>query len=239
MIDRKKLGVAVGAALLMGSVVCANAYEAGKVENPGTITGEVSFSGTAPAPEELKVTKDQNVCGKTPKYDQSLVVSDGKLVNAVVSITDIKKGKPLAVDKVVLDQHGCQYHPHVIALEAGTPVEILNPDKILHNVHTYSEKNPPLNKAMPKFKKEATVKFDKPEAVEVKCDVHGWMHGWLFVTDNPYYSVTDKTGKFTLTDVPPGSYTLEVWHEKLGKETKQVTVEPNGEVKVDFTMASK
>lgn len=238
MIDRKKLGVVVSVACMIGSAVFAYAYEEGKVENPGTVSGEVSFSGTAPAPEELKVTKDQNVCAKTPKYNESLVVSDGKVANAVVLITDIKKGKPLAEEKAVLNQHGCEYQPHVLALKAGTPLQVLNPDKILHNIHTYSEKNPPINKAMPKFKKDLTVTFDKPEAISVKCDVHGWMSGWFFVTDNPYYSVTDSAGKFSLADVPPGSYTLEVWHETLGKQTKQIKVEPNGEVKVDFALSN-
>lgn len=238
MIDRNKFGVALGVALLAAGALSAHGYEEGKVENPGTVSGEISFSGTAPQPEELKITKDQNVCAKTPKYDQSLVVSDGKVANAVVVITDIKKGKPFAEEKVVLDQAGCEYQPHVLALKAGAPIQVLNPDRVLHNIHTYSEKNPPLNRAMPKFKKDMTVTFDKPEAISVKCDVHGWMSGWLYVTDNPYYSVTDSAGKFTLADVPPGSYTLEVWHETLGNQTKQITVEPNGEVKADFTLSN-
>lgn len=238
MIDRNKFGVVLGVALLAACALSAHGYEEGKVENPGTVSGEISFSGTAPQPEELKITKDQNVCGKTPKYDRSLVVSDGKVANAVVVITDIKKGKAFAEEKVALDQEGCEYQPHVLALKAGAPVQVLNPDRILHNIHTYSEKNPPINRAMPKFKKDMTVTFDKPEAISVKCDVHGWMSGWLYVTDNPYYSVTDSTGKFTLADVPPGSYTLEVWHETLENQTKQITVEPNGEVKADFTLSN-
>jgi len=238
VIDRSKFGFLVSAVFLAGFVGFANAYEEIKVENPGAVAGEVTFSGTAPAPEELKITKDKNVCAKTPKYTESLVVSDGKVANAVVLITDIKKGKPLAADNAVLDQHGCEYKPHVLAVKAGVPIEVLNPDKILHNIHTYSDKNPPINKAMPKFKKKLTVKFDQPEAISVKCDVHGWMSGWLFVTDNPYYSVTDEMGKFSLADVPPGDYTLEVWHETLGKQTKQIKVDPSGEVKVDFALSN-
>jgi len=222
---------------LAGSGVFAAAYEETKVESPGIVSGEVVFTGNAPAPKELRITKDKKVCAKTPKYDQSLVVNDGKVANAIVLITDIKKGKPLATEKVVLDQKGCEYMPHVLTVKTGAPLEILNPDKILHNVHTYSEKNPPINKAMPKFKKKLTVRFDKPEAISVKCDVHGWMSGWLFVTDNPYYSVTDAMGKFSLADVPPGSYTLEVWHETFEKQSKQITVEPNGQIKVSFTMS--
>lgn len=238
MIQQKTLSVSLIVILMAGSGVLGAAYEETKVESPGIVSGEVVFEGSVPAPKELRITKDKKVCAKTPKYDQSLIVKDGKVANAIVFITDIKKGKPLATGKVVLDQKGCEYQPHVMTVKAGAPLEILNPDKILHNVHTYSEKNPPINKAMPKFKKKLTVKFDKPETISVKCDVHGWMSGWLFVTDNPYYSVTDDMGKFSLAGVPPGSYTLEVWHETLQRQRQQITVEPNGQVKIDFTMSN-
>ena len=230
------MGMAI-AVVLAGSGVPAYAYEETTVENPGTVSGAVTLRGGAPASEELKVTKDKRVCAKTPKYDQSLLVADGKVANAVVRITDIKKGKPLVKDKVVLDQKGCEYQPHVLTVTTGAPVVVLNPDRIFHNVHTYSEKNAPINKAMPKFKKKLTVRFKESEAISVKCDAHGWMSAWLFVTDNPYYSVTDELGRFTVADVPPGKYTLEVWHETLGKQTKPITVEPNGQVKVDFAMS--
>lgn len=215
------------------------AYDGGTVRDGGTISGVVKFKGKAPAPEKLAVTKDKEVCGKTPKFDSSLIVEKGGLVNAVVSITDIKKGKKVETKTVTLDQKGCEYHPHVLALPAGTTVEILNPDGILHNVHSYSKVNSPFNYAQPKFKKKLTVKVEKPEAIQIKCDVHGWMSGWLYVTENPYSSVTDKTGAFKLTDVPPGSYTLEVWHETLGKQTQKVTVKPKEEVKVTFELAKK
>ena len=215
------------------------AYEAGDVKDGGTISGAVKFKGTAPAPKKLDVSKDKEVCAKTPKTDQSLIVSDGNLVNAVVTITDIKKGKKMELKKVTLDQKGCEYQPHVLAFPAGSTVEILNPDGILHNVHSYSKVNSPFNMAQPKFKKAMQVKIDKPEAIEVKCDVHGWMHGWLVATPNPYFAVTDKSGSFKLTDVPPGSYTVEVWHEKLGKATQKVTVKAKEDAKVNFEMAAK
>jgi plastocyanin len=215
------------------------AYEGGKVTDGGTITGVVRFKGTAPAPKKLEVTKDKEVCAKTPKFDQSLVVSGGNLVNAVVYLSDIKKGKAVDVKKVTLDQKGCEYQPHVLAFPAGATVEILNPDGILHNVHSYSKINSPFNMAQPKFKKSMTVKIDKPEAINVKCDVHGWMDGWLFAAPNPYYAVTDDKGSFKLTDVPAGTYTLEVWHETLGKQSQKVTVKPKEETKVTLEMAKK
>jgi hypothetical protein len=126
-----------------------------------------------------------------------------------------------------------------LAFPAGSTVEILNPDGILHNIHSYSTKNTPFNMAQPKFKKTLTVKIDKPEAVNVKCDVHGWMSGWLFVAENPYVGVTDDKGVVKLTDVPAGTYTLEVWHETLGKQTQKVTVKAKEEAKVNFELAKK
>jgi plastocyanin len=215
------------------------AYEGGDVKDGGTISGTVKFKGTAPAPKKLDVNKDKEVCGKTPKTDQSLVVNNGNLANAVVTITDIKKGKKIDAKKVTLDQNGCEYKPHVLAFPVGTTVEILNPDGILHNVHSYSKANTPFNMAQPKFKKSLDVKIDKPEVIEVKCDVHGWMQGWLVATESPYVAVTDNSGNFRLADVPPGTYNLEVWHEKLGKTSQKVTVKGKEDAKVNFEMAGK
>jgi plastocyanin len=214
-------------------------YKGGDVKDGGSISGTVKFKGTAPAPKKLEVSKDKEVCGKSPKVDQSLVVNNGNLANAVVTITDIKTGKKIDTKKVTLDQKECEYHPHVLAFPAGTTVEILNPDGILHNVHSYSKVNSPFNMAQPKFKKTLDVKIDKPEAIEVKCDVHGWMHGWLVATESPYVAVTDNSGNFKLTDVPAGSYTVEVWHEKLGKNTQKVTVKAKEDAKVSFEVAGK
>ena len=216
------------------------AYTGGDVKDGGSISGVVKFAGAAPAPKKLDVSKDKEVCGKSGKTDQSLIVSGGNLVNAVVSITDIKTGKKIdTTKKVKLDQKECEYHPHVLAFPAGTTVEIQNPDGILHNVHSYSKVNPQFNIAQPKFKKTVDVKIEKPEAISVKCDVHGWMSGWLVATESPYVAVTDNSGSFKLTDVPAGSYTVEVWHETLGKTSQKVTVKGKEDAKVNFEMGKK
>jgi plastocyanin len=229
----------VSAAIFALPVSSMAQYKAGDVKDGGSISGTVKYKGSAPAPKKLEVSKDKEVCGKTPKVDQSLVVNNGNLANAVVTITDIKSGKKIDAKKVTLDQKGCEYQPHVLAFPAGSTVEILNPDGILHNVHSYSKVNSPFNMAQPKFKKNLDVKIDKPEAIEVKCDVHGWMQGWLVATESPYVAVTDNSGNFKLTDVPPGSYTVEVWHEKLGKNTQKVTVKAKEDAKVSFDVAGK
>jgi plastocyanin len=239
----KKFGIAGSfltlALFVVNGAWAASAYEAGDVKDGGTVSGTVKYKGTAPAPKKLDVNKDKEVCGKTPKVDQSLIVNNGNLANAVVTITDIKKGKKMETKKVTLDQNTCEYKPHVLAFPAGSTVEITNPDGILHNVHSYSKVNTPFNMAQPKFKKSMDVKVEKPEVIEVKCDVHGWMHGWLVATPNPYFAVTDNSGTFKLTDVPPGTYNVEVWHEKLGKSNQKVTVKAKEDAKVNFELAGK
>ena len=234
-----KLSSLVLAMSLVVPAASMAAYEGGDVKDGGSISGTVKFKGTAPAPKKLDVGKDKEVCGKAPKVDQSLIVEGGNLVNAVVTITDIKKGKKIEVKKVQLDQNGCEYHPHVLAFPAGSTVEVLNPDGILHNVHSYSKANTPFNMAQPKFKKTLDVKVEKPEIIEVKCDVHGWMHGWLVASETPYFAVTDKSGTFKLDNVPAGSYNVELWHEKLGKSSQKVTVKAKEDAKVNFEVAGK
>ena len=235
----KLSSIMLSAVLIALPVSGLAAYQGGDVKDGGTISGTVKFKGTAPAPQKLDVSKDKEVCAKTPKLDQALVVNSGNLVNAVVTITDISKGKKIELKKVTLDQQGCEYHPRVQAFPAGTTLEILNPDGILHNVHSFSKANSPFNMAQPKFKKSMEVKIEKPEVIELKCDVHGWMHGWLVVTENPYFAVTDNSGSFKLTDVPAGTYSVEIWHEKLGKTSQKVTVKAKEDAKVSFEMAGK
>jgi plastocyanin len=224
----------------VGWSVTASAYEGGPVTNGGSISGVVKFKGTAPAPEQLEITKDKEVCAVTPKLSKDLVVgSDGGVEYAIVSIVDIQKGKPFEDDKAVLDQKGCEYLPHVVQLPAGGTLEIKNDDGILHNIHTYSEANPPVNRAQPKFKKTIKETFKEPELVKLTCDVHGWMKGWLAVEAHPYYAVTDEKGAFKLTDVPAGDYELRVWQEKLGETMQKVSVQPGAETTVTFELAGK
>lgn len=230
----------IGIAVLMALPGTALGYEAAPVANGGSIAGSVKYKGTPPPRQTLEVNKDKEVCDLSPKMSRELVVgSEGGVQYAVVSILDIQKGKPFPENGAVLDQKGCEYLPHVVPLKAGAELEIKNSDGILHNVHTYSKENAPVNRAQPKFKKTITEKFDKPEMIKVTCDVHGWMTGWLAVDVHPYVAVTDEKGAFSLTDVPAGEYELRVWQEKLGETTQKVTVQPGAETTVSFELAPK
>jgi hypothetical protein len=230
---------AVLACILSAAPVCA--YEAETVKDGGTIAGTVRFDGPPPQRAPVEISKDREVCGAVAHYDESLVVSaQGGIANAVISMPDIEKGAPLTPLKgVKFDQKGCEYVPHVLAFPAGSTVDIINSDGILHSIRTESKRNPPIDMAQPGFKKLISVSIKEPELISVSCDAHGWMQGWWFVAENPYYAVTGADGSFTIKDVPPGMYTLKVWQEKLGAQTRKVTVERGKTVTVDFTMGPK
>jgi plastocyanin len=234
------VAAAIASGLLFGAAALGFAYEGGEVKDGGTISGTVKFAGAPPARKALDVTKDKEVCGKEKHLALDLIVgSDKGIQNAVVRLTDIKKGKKWASTKAELDQRGCIYRPHVVVMPAGGELKILNSDGILHNIHTYSKLNPSINKAQPKFKKELNEKFAKPEIIKVTCDAHGWMSGWIVVSDHPYVAVTDEKGAFSLKDVPAGTYKVEIWQETLGKSEKTVTVKAKAETKLAVELAKK
>jgi plastocyanin len=216
----------------------AYGYDAITVNGGGSITGTVKYAGPPPVPARLEVSKDKDVCGDRPLYDQSLVVGvNGGIANAVVTLADIQKGEPMTpLTGVKFDQLGCEYVPHVIAFPAGSTVSIINSDGILHSIHTESSINPPVDMAQPGFKKTITVTIAKPEIIKVGCDAHNWMAGWWYVAANPYYAVTGTDGRYIIKNVPPGTYVVEVWQEKLGIAKESVTVGKGASVDASFTM---
>jgi plastocyanin len=228
--------------LLLGIVMLplqGLSYEAMTVSDGGTIVGEVTYAGEPPAPEKIDVTKDANICGADPKVSPALVVGANKGIKDVVaSLPSIQKGKALGKpDKPpVLDQKSCEYHPYAQIIPVNTTLEITNSDDVLHNIKTKGGSKTSFNMAQPKFKRKLTYDFKNHEIVQVECNVHGWMNAIIVVEDNPYDALTDANGSFKITDVPPGKYTVKVWHSKLGEQTKEVTVGPKEEVKVAFEM---
>ena len=228
---------------IVGSVVAVGAFAAGvalffsglpvSAQGGGSISGEVKFAGAAPAPKVVKVNKDNEVCGQEKKIADVVVGAGGGLSETLVSVA-AKGAKPVPAKPAVLDQKGCEFHPDILVMSPGE-VKILNSDGVLHNIHTFSTANPPINKAQPKFKKEMVEKLEKPELVKVQCDAHSWMHGWIFVTENPT-AVTDANGAFKLENVPPGKHKVEVVHPVLGKQTKEVEVKAGQDTKVAFEL---
>jgi plastocyanin len=223
--------------IVVAAATVAFSHEPEKITGAGNITGVVRYSGTPPKARELEISKDRDVCGAHPLYDQSLVVGkDAGISNAVVTIADVSKGEQLKRhENVKFDQKGCEYTPHVIAFPAGSTIEIINSDGILHNIHTESTVNPVVDMAQPGFKKVIKIAVAKPEAIKVSCDAHNWMVGWWYATANQYYAVTDATGHFTINNVPPGTYTLQVWQESLGTTRQKITVKPGVSTSTSFT----
>ena len=237
----------ISKAVLIGLVVSVTgglwqvvqAYETVDVKDGGRITGTVTFVGTPPQPETLTVDRDQEKCGVESHLSESLVVSKtGGIQNVVVSIENIEKGKaqPALEQNPTLVQEKCRFNPHVLLVPADSTIDLYNRDKAMHNIHTVSKANPVVNKAHPSFKKRLRFKLRKPETIKVKCDMHTWMSGWFVVTEHPYYVITAADGTFSLSDVPPGTYTLKAWHETLGTQTQEIEIQTNGETKADFAM---
>jgi len=235
-----KRWIVVGSALLVGVVVGRPgwAYQAAEVKGGGTISGKVLYAGDPPPRKPMAITKDKEACAKGEHLTEDLVVGREKgIQHVVVSLTDVKSGKRFpAGANYTLDQNGCKFIPHVLLVPAGAAVDILNSDGILHNFHSQSVKNPSLNIAQPKFKKKMSQRFEKPETIKIACDVHGWMSGWIVVTEHPYHAVTEADGSFKLTDIPPGTYKAEFWQESLGRVTKDVTVKAGADTTVTVEM---
>lgn len=230
------------------SLVFPESYKAGSVSNGGTITGTVTFEGEVPAMKTLEITKNPEVCGVTEKFDESVVVGEGNgLKNAIIYLMDISSGAGFpkgAKVKHQIDQKGCQFNPHVNLIPVGKRLTMLNPDKIMHNVHIFSKENPPYNKSQPGSRRKMPVKAVKKAEgpVAVKCDVHGWMKAWIAYIPHPYFTVSDENGQYKLENVPPGTYKLGYWHEACGTNTESpesVTVDAGGAATKDFALSLK
>jgi hypothetical protein len=224
------------AALLLAAP--AFSYQNETVVNGGMIRGTIRYSGPPPEAARLQISKDREACGARPLYDESLILGkDRGLANAVVSLPDLNHGAPIKPTTVIFDQRGCAYAPHVAAFPVGSTVEIRNSDGILHSIHTESTVNPVVDMAQPGFKKTIRLMIAQPEAIKVTCDAHNWMEGWWYATSNPYYAMTDARGYYAISNIPPGSYTLRVWQEKLGALSRHLTVAPGATTIADFTFA--
>jgi plastocyanin len=228
---QRALTAGAAIALLTGAVMWF--VTTAGAQGGGTIEAEVKYNG-APQVEKLKVNKDTEKCGTEAVIEKIVVGGNKGLANAVVSVPGAKGASKA---KAVIDQHGCKFNPHVVVMQPGE-LEVKNSDDILHNIHTYSTANPSINKAQPKFKKTMTEKLDKPEVVKITCDVHSWMLGWVAVVPG-VAAVTDKDGVAKLENVPAGKQKIEVWHETLGKQEKEVDVKAGAVTKVSFEMKGK
>jgi plastocyanin len=230
--------------LCLAAGLAAAAVLPGGARAGSTISGTVTFDGKAPNLKPITMDADP-ACAKKhsgPVPGEALVLGNGNTMgNIMVYVSKgLPAGKTWPVPKApaTLDQKGCQYVPHVQGIMVGQAYRILNSDGILHNVHTLPKINKGFNKPMPPTMKETTTTFDKEEGIfQIKCDVHPWMQAWVAVFTHPFFSVTGTDGKFNISGLDPGTYTITAWHERLGPQTATVTVAANETKAQNFKFA--
>ena len=208
----------------------------------GNVKGVVNFEGTAPKNEPIKMNADP-VCvkqNKDPQFQETYLVSDdGKTIGNVFVYVKDGLGNYIfdtPTTSAKIDQQNCRYHPHVFGIRVNQPLEIVNSDPTLHNIHAMPKGNAEFNNGQPIQGMKMTHTFSAKEVmVPFKCDVHGWMNAYVGVLDHPYFATTEKDGKFELKDLPAGTYTIEAWHEKLGTQTASVTLGAKETKDIAFT----
>lgn len=210
-----------------------------EIQNPGAITGVVSFTGTPPALEPIDMREEPDCAAKhegTP-VQARVVASNGTLGNVFVYVKEgLSQSYPPTGDAPEIDQDGCIYHPRVIGVQTGQNLTILNSDPVLHNVNARPSANRGFNISQPQAGMSSERSFSTPEVmIPVQCDVHSWMRAYIGVVDHPYFAVTGEDGSFSLENLPPGDYVVEAWHEVYGAQTTNVTVPPDGTAEAGFS----
>jgi plastocyanin len=220
----------------------AVALIAGPALAASSITGTVTYTGKVPNLKPLAMDADPACAAKhsSPVANEMLVLGAGNVMaNVMVRVkTPVPGNFPAPSKPAIIDQDGCQYHPHVLGVMVGQPLKLHNSDGLLHNVHALPKVNTPFNMAMPANRTEADHTFGKEEGMFlVKCDVHPWMSAYVGVFANPFFAVSGKDGKFTIEGLPAGTYEVEAWHEKLGTKSGTVTVADGKAATIDFAFA--
>ncbi|HTG35724.1 MAG TPA: carboxypeptidase regulatory-like domain-containing protein [Thermoanaerobaculia bacterium] len=210
---------------------------------PGGIRGTVTYAGPD-TDQPISMQGDPACAGLYPEPvdSEEIILKDGKLANVFVYVKSGLEGKsfPVPAEKRHLDQRGCLFGPHVLGVQVGQTVELANSDMTLHTVHALPASNAESNDPQPQGTPPIDRRFDKPEVmVPLRCDIHPWMVAYVGVVPHPYYAVSGEDGAFSIAKLPPGKYTLEAWHEKLGTQTRQVTVAPGRAATVDFDFKPK
>ncbi|MGC2408585.1 MAG: carboxypeptidase regulatory-like domain-containing protein [Methyloceanibacter sp.] len=214
----------------------AQSYEAGAVTGGGTIEGIVVYRGDVPT-KKIIPTKDVATCGGVREEPLIRVGADQAVESAVVYLVDVAKGKtwPEQGKTPELNNVKCRFEPEVQVIPAG-PLDVVNKDPVLHNTHGHYGTRTAFNMALPNQGQRIPTELKRPGTVRIDCDAHGWMEGWIYVVDNPYYAVTGADGKFTMTDVPPGNYKLVAVQSFTGPVELPVTVTGGQSTKLEIEL---
>lgn len=208
----------------------------------GSIVGDVKSTDRMLKLQPIKVSKDQDYCGETLPNETYVIAPNGGLKNVVVYIESAPQGKPVDSQKEnFLYNDGCRYSPHVSAIYLGEKLKVKSHDPKLHIPHGYLGDRTVFNLSLP-FKNtilDATPRIRQPGMMKVVCDTHAWMLGFVHVFDHSFFAVTNEQGEFSIPDLPAGNYVLKAWHEDGGIKSQEVTVQDNGDVRVNFEFGKK
>jgi hypothetical protein len=231
----KRLCMAALAALVVSAVVYAR--PAG-----GTISGKVTYEGTPAKAKTIDMSKEPS-CAKqhaTPVTTEGVVTGpNNSLENVVVYISAGAPDESAPSQPAKFDQKGCQYIPHVLAFQVNQPLEITNDDQTSHNIHPRPMINREWNKSQPPGSPPDIEKYDKPEFIPVKCNIHPWMSGQFAVMKNSHFAISSGDGGFSLPNLPPGKYTVTAWHESYGDQSMEVTISGSETKTANFVFKAK
>ena len=203
-------------------------------EGTGRIVGRVRVEGRFEKPAPLKVYKNRNFCGATVPNESFVVGPEGGLLNAAITIPGVREPAKAQLKGLVLDNKNCAFVPRVQAAQVGSEVLLLNSDPILHDVHARIGSETLFNVGLPTWR-QVKERFTRTGLVTIECNVlHTWMSAYVVITSSPYSAVTDENGDFVIEGVPAGVYEIEVWHEKLGKQSIKVAPTSERTLHIDF-----
>jgi len=209
----------------------------------GTVTGKVTYTGTPAKAKPIDMSKEPSCAAQhaTPQLTESAVTGPGNALEYVVVY--ISEGAPSESappsSPATFDQKGCHYTPHVLAFQVNQELKVVNDDQTSHNIHPLAKINREWNKSQPPGTPPLSEKYDKPEFISVKCNIHPWMHGYFAVLTTSHYAVSDGNGDFKMPNLPPGKYTLTAWHESYGTQTQEVTITGSETKTVNFVFTAK
>lgn len=235
---RTLLCVVASTIVLTALTPTAHSYQEITVSDGGTIKGRVVFQGSPPPMKTIIPTKDQEVCGGIREEPQIILGEDRSLQDAVVFLKAVESGKAWAQSAKTpeLTNLKCDFVPHVQVVPVESDLEIISSDSVLHATHGFLGKRTVFSVTLPNQGDRVKRPLKKSGVVRVECDAHGWMLGWIYVADNPYYGLTGKDGMFTIADIPPGAYTLVVWQEYTGLTEIPVVVKAKEVVSVSIEL---
>ena len=203
----------------------------------GSISGKVTYTGTPPKMKPIDMSKEPT-CAKqhtTPVTTENVVTGPGNALQwVVVYISAGDQGTSTPSQAVRYDQKGCEYIPHVLPMQVAQELQIYNDDQTSHNIHPLSKANPEWNKSQPPGSPPIDAKYEKPEFIPVKCNIHPWMHGYFVVLNTSHYAVTGEDGSFDLKGLAPGKYTVTAWQEQYSTQTQEVTITGSETKTVNF-----